>query len=90
MEKGKGIEKHNYNKSAQEWPDQSFDSEGVIANGSWHEADNASRASQDLDWEKPPAYEFHGSGPNIETSAVAQGNKKRTVSVFWSGQKVRK
>jgi hypothetical protein len=82
MEKGKGGEKHDYNKSAQEPPDQCGDSEGAIANGSWHEARNASHASQDLDWEKPPAYEFHGSGPNIETSVVAQGKEKFSVSIF--------
>lgn len=82
MEGGKDKEKHDYNKNAQAPPDHYGDSEEVIANGNWHEADNASNASQDFDWEKPPAYEFHGSGPNIETSVVAQGIERISVSTF--------
>lgn len=80
MEKGKGGEKNDCHKSAQAPPYQYDDSGGAIANGSWHEGDNASHASQDFDWEKPPAYEFHGSGPNIETSVVAQGKEESSVS----------
>lgn len=82
MEKGKGREKRNYNKDVQAPLNQYSDSEGVIANGSWHETDNASNDAQDLDWDKPPAYEFHGSGPNIETSVVAQGRQKSSVPIF--------
>ncbi|EDO02434.1 hypothetical protein SS1G_04910 [Sclerotinia sclerotiorum 1980 UF-70] len=80
MKKGKGGEKHEYQKSAQVAPDHYNDSEGVIANGSCHEADNASHTSEDFDWEKPPAYEFRGSGPNIETSVVAQDDGRVAIN----------
>ncbi|KAF7880784.1 uncharacterized protein EAF01_011949 [Botrytis porri] len=80
MEKGKGREKRDRKNDEQAPLNQYGDSEGVIANGSWHEADNASHDTQDLDWDAPPAYEFHGSGPNVETSAVVQDDGRVSIN----------
>ena len=30
----------------------------------------------EIDWERPPVYELHGSGENATTSVIAQGDLK--------------
>ena len=52
---------------------QELDSTEIRRVRSKHDEDANSHTSEDFDWEKPPAYSFHGSGPQIETSVVAQG-----------------
>lgn len=76
MEKGRGAgDKHDNHKDEQAAPEQYGKSERYLANGARHEEDNASHTSQEFDWEQPPAYEFHGSGPDVKTEVTAQGKK---------------
>ncbi|KAH8752807.1 glycosyltransferase family 1 protein [Diaporthe sp. PMI_573] len=81
MEKGRGAgEKHDNRKDEQAAPEQYGNSERYFANGARHEEDNASHASQEFDWEQPPAYEFHGSGPDVKTKVTAQDDGRVAIN----------
>ncbi|PVH76638.1 glycosyltransferase family 1 protein [Cadophora sp. DSE1049] len=67
MDNVRGRDKAKDHESA-----QVRDGEEVLGNSSKCEEDASSHTSQDFDWERPPAYSFHGSGPQVETSVIAQ------------------